>query len=71
MQAVFTRKTKGFSRLYDRKFTPSYTTTQDGIACPGKCRSIARSDRRMPINLPIVFIRRVYCSSVCLVVQNG
>ena len=39
MQAVFTRKTKGLSRLYDRKFTPSYATSRDGITCPGKCRS--------------------------------
>ena len=33
IQAVFTRKTKGLSRLHDQKFTPSYTTSRDGITC--------------------------------------
>ena len=36
MQAVFTSKNKGFSRLYERKFTQSYTTSRDGITCPDK-----------------------------------
>ena len=39
MHAVFTRKNKRLSRLYDRKFTPSYSTSRDGITCPGKRRS--------------------------------
>ena len=33
MQAVFTRENKGLSRLYDHKFTQSYTTSGDGITC--------------------------------------
>ena len=28
MQAVFTSKNKGFSHLYERKFTQSYTTSR-------------------------------------------
>lgn len=39
MQAVFTRKNKGLSRLYDRKFPQSYLTSWDGIARPDKCHS--------------------------------
>ena len=31
MQAVFTSKNKGFSRLYERKLTQSYTTSRDGF----------------------------------------
>ena len=36
IHAVFARKSKYFSHQYDRKFTPSYTTTGDVIICPGK-----------------------------------
>ena len=38
MQAVFTSKNKGFSCLYEQKFTKSYTTSWDGITCPDKHR---------------------------------
>ena len=43
MHAIFTRKNKEFSRQYDRKFRPSYTTSQDGITCLGKCHSQSHS----------------------------
>ena len=72
MQAVFTRKNKRLSRLYDRKFTPSYTTSRDGITCPVKSRShshCAYSDRRLSNTLAILFTRRLCRGSVCLVVQ--
>ena len=39
----FHQKKKQFSRQYDRKFTPSYTTSRDGITCLGKCRSQSHS----------------------------
>lgn len=38
MQAVSTRKNKGISRAYDRKFTKSYITSRDGITCRDKYR---------------------------------
>ena len=31
MSTVFTRKNNGFSRLYDRKLTQSYSISQDGL----------------------------------------
>ena len=61
----FTRKRQAIFSLYDRKFTPSFTSLRDGITCPGKCRSqsIPRSDRcGVPKNSGIVFTR---LSSVC------
>ena len=58
MHAVFTRKNKRLSRVYDREFMPSYTTSQDGITCPGKCRSQSQS-------VAIVFTRHSCHGSVC------
>ena len=60
MQAVFTRKNKGLSRLYDRKFTPSCTTSRDGINRPDKnaTNHIARSDICLPNSARQIFSRR-------------
>ena len=37
MHGIFTSNNMGLSSLYDRKFTPSYITSRDGITCPRKC----------------------------------
>ena len=39
MPAVFNRKNRRLSSQYDRKFTPSDTTSWESKTCPGKCRS--------------------------------
>lgn len=39
MKAVFPWKKKGLSSPYNREFLQSYTTSRDGITCPGECRS--------------------------------
>ena len=56
MKAVFTSKNKGFSRLYEWKFTQSYTTSRDGIINAVASRA-ARNDRRLPNNLVTLFYR--------------
>ena len=64
MPTVFTRKNHGFSRLYDRKLTQSYTTSQDGLTCPDKFHSQShRVDRCLPNNLAKLFSRRSPCGS--------
>ena len=47
MPTVFTRKTNGFSCLYDRKLTQSYTTSQDGFTCPDKYRSLPKQSGKI------------------------